>query len=147
MSLKLTGARPPLSLWLEQAPWGIAIHDKWVVLQINCSYCPCSATLTKGEQCWPCWCWATITHRDELTLNSEVHITIMSSYQALITQNLINSATVNQRTANMKVFDLFPIPYPIPQYIINYKSVMNVPIQLKDFELMKRDKMINWFSE
>lgn len=68
MSLKLTGAWPTLSLWLEHAPWGITLYDKWVVLQINCSYCPCSATLTKGEQCCARCRSATLTHSDKLTL-------------------------------------------------------------------------------
>lgn len=27
-SSELTGARPSLSLWLEQAPWGLALYDK-----------------------------------------------------------------------------------------------------------------------
>lgn len=36
----------------------------------------------------------------------------MTSYQALVMHDLINSATVNQRAAN--VFNLWAIPYPDP---------------------------------
>lgn len=46
---------PPCPCGWKQAPWGIVVYDKWVVLQINCSYCPCSATLGEGERRWPCW--------------------------------------------------------------------------------------------
>lgn len=147
MSSKLTGAWPILSLWLKQAPWGTVVYDKWGVLQINCSYCPCSGTLTKGEQSWLCWCWATITHSNEPTLYSGIHITTRSQYPALITYDLINSATVNLQAAKVKVSDLWAIPHPIPLCNINYKPVMHFALELKDFSLLKRDKMIEGFSE
>lgn len=71
-------------------------------------------------------------HSHELTLYPEIHVTVMTSYQALVMHDLINSATVNQRAAN--VFNLWAIPYTNPtppQNKIKYKSVMNVSIKLK----------------
>lgn len=70
-------------------------------------------------------------HSHELTLHPEIHVTVITSYQALVMHDLINSATVNQRAAN--VFNLWAIPYPNPPTLnkIKYKSVMNVSIQLK----------------
>lgn len=136
MSLKLTGAWPTLSLWLEQAPWGISVYDKWVVLQINCSYCSRSATLTEGEQRWPCWCCATVTHGDELTVYSEVHITIMSSYRAFVTYDSINAVTVNQQAAKLNLF---------PGATLNTDQSCSHPA--KRFQSLKTDKMIKWFRE
>lgn len=130
MSLKLTGAWPTLSLWLEQAPWGIAVYDKWVVLQINCSYCPCSATLTKGE-----WYWLLagakkkIMHSDELTLYSKINITT-SSCQARIRYDF--KSIQRLLISRQPVWRWFcATPDHIPSYSIKYKSVMNAPIQLK----------------
>lgn len=70
-------------------------------------------------------------HSHELTLYPEIHVTVMTSYQAPVMHDLINSATVNQCAAD--VFNLWAIPYPnpppTPSNKIKYKSVMNVSIQ------------------
>lgn len=67
----------------------------------------------------------------------------MTSYQALVMHDLINSATVNQRAAN--VFNLWAIPYTNPtpppkqnQIQISYECFHKA----KDFKLLTRDNVV-----
>ncbi len=109
---------------------GIAIYDKWVVRQINCSYCPCSATLSKGKQCWLCcWCCAQ-THSDELTLYAEIHIKIMSSYQAFVNVQLDQFSHCQSAGRQFKGVWSFGSTLSFPPE--KHQSVENGFIQLKD---------------
>lgn len=78
----------------KQAPWGFAAYDKWGALQINCGYCPSSATLAEGG----CLQRLAVRKKPGDAVLRQLYMLKYTSQRQIRgqkTSNLVSSATVN----------------------------------------------------